>query len=225
MGDERVIVLFDETRSVFNHLDSSYIDLKDILKENGFECKKLTKGPISEDILKGDILVITCPNNALLSEKEINSILKFVREGGGLFVLNEYFGDKEWKHNLSDLCKNFGITFNDDSVIDDMHNYGDNKILKISRECLMEHPITLGMESFAYINGCSLSVLGEALVIIKTDGDAKPPDAPLLAVNIYGDGRVIVTGDSSIFVSSWLGFEPSNAILAVNCFRWLRGDF
>ncbi|MGC8820860.1 MAG: DUF4350 domain-containing protein [Fervidobacterium sp.] len=142
--------------------------------------------------LSGTYLVLM--NGRGYSENELKNIAEFVKNGGTLIITSK--SDYQNGGNTEDLNAildflNSPIRFNDDQVVDEVHNYGSN--FKV---------IANGVR---FYSSCSLLVYGNAEILIysdtaksiDTDGkdDAQATDKVVLAASFdYGYGKVIALG-------------------------------
>ncbi len=163
--------------------------LESYLKAVGKEVKYLTQ--LNE--LSGEFLIIM--NGKDFTDDEINSVVKFVLDGGTLIITSK--SDYQNGGNTEDLnlildALNSPVFFNDDQVVDKVNNYGaDYKVLA---------------GGVRFYSACSLLVVGsdaEVLIWSETassvdaDGmkDAKPVSRVVLASRFKrGKGAVIVLG-------------------------------
>ncbi|RLF34703.1 MAG: hypothetical protein DRN08_04235 [Thermoplasmata archaeon] len=109
-----------------------------------------------------DILIIKCPTKPF-SQEEINAIVKFVHEGGGLWLIGDHTNVFGMNTYLNSISRKFGINFNYDSTNDlntgFLSTYTTPKVLK--------HPILKGISSFDFMTSCSLKapLLAEDVMI------------------------------------------------------------
>lgn len=86
----------------------------------------------------------------------------------------------------------------------------------------INHPILNGVTSLELLASSWLSPAANA--IVTADGDAVPPNAPVLAAFVDGSGCVALATDSN-----WMGvagggyFKQNNAIVARQMVQWLNG--
>ncbi len=119
-------IAFDVAHKPRGRLDENFTELKDFLNTNGFECYNFLEAPITQSSLKPyDVLVFVCPDFSKISPLEISEIVNWVREdGGGLLLLSHAGGDRGRNSNLSELSQNFGMSFENDQVLDETYNLG-----------------------------------------------------------------------------------------------------
>jgi len=191
------VVLFDDTKSETAGnadwvIDGAYSDWANALKDQGFAVRELSGWKITEDDLKGvSVFVIPEPQNPFTQNEE-RAIKDFVKNGGGLVIISDHAGadrnhsgyDAVQVFNETLKTSDFGITFDSDKV--------------------SEHPITnLNKKDFPEIfKGVNaVGIWGGATITLS--GDAKPLvvsyQGSVAAASIYGSGKVVAIGDSSIF--------------------------
>lgn len=214
--------------------------LKNELADRGFEIEvNSDKTFDSIALAKYDVLVIAIPDKEI-SETEINAVLGFVEDGGGLLLLGEAAGVID---SMNALSENFGIVFNEDTL-KDPSDCGVN-IWPIEERAIMHtwvnHKITREIESVGYWStdrnynsycGCTLSLLGSASALGMGDDDSYSEvyeigsHPPILAVFAYRDGKIVAYGS----YGSWKegGWDTGinsrdNKQLALNVFHYLSG--
>jgi hypothetical protein len=209
----------------------------------GYELAIIDSGTLPADLKNYcDILVIADPESlfyhswpinpasadrGLLLQHEINNIISFVREGGGLLVIQEKYGDSRRMNNLNDLVRNFGIKFHDETIESDKC-YDNNSKWIIIDKFQNDHEIIKGIQKVVFFEGCSMLIDKDSPLtpIAYTDNTAHPHNnAPAIAAGNYGKGKVICMGDATIFTEQGLGKKCDNSEnhfrLLWNILRWL----
>jgi len=186
------------------------------------------EAPITRNSLKSfDILVFVCPDFAKISSMEITEINSWVREdGGGLLMLSHAGGDRGRNSNLSELSQSFGITFENDQVLDRTYNLGLEN-MPIVTAFIPPHPITNSISSLCFRSGCSLSLLGNSISIVSSNETSEPFSTPLICVAEPDKGRVCAIGSYELFrdrVGGGFG-NDEHPNLAFNIFSWLVSDY
>ncbi|MFA5479359.1 MAG: hypothetical protein WC002_00675 [Candidatus Muiribacteriota bacterium] len=192
-------VLFDNTHaqtagSAHWVINSYYSDMADDIERMGFEVNSLDIGPIKYEVIKNfDILIIPEPNNPF-TKQEINDIIKFTREGGGLFLIADHYNSDRnnngWDSVLiyNEFTEVFGFTF-------DKKTFSDAPV-KGKR---VEYSITKGVYNVGTWGGTSLKIvnpeIAEGVIFVQE----KHGGNPYIAVAKYGKGRIVGIGDSSPF--------------------------
>ncbi|MEM3586925.1 MAG: hypothetical protein QXO71_06340 [Candidatus Jordarchaeaceae archaeon] len=215
-------VLFDETQKERGRITTSYSAVKGVLESEGFQCIRFVDFPITYDKLKDfNAVVFACPDQSKLQPSEIRAVLDFVSRGGGAVLLSHAGGDPGLRTNLNELAENFGISFQNNQIFDDRQNFGMENLPKITK--FKDHPVTEGITELAYSAGCSIKIVGEAEALAITSRTAQPPDAPILAVSNYGNGKVVALGSYEIFRDRIMGGlnTSQNMVLLKNIFKWV----
>ncbi len=216
-------VLFDQTQNERGKLDTTYSTLGKLLTDNDLDVEPYTEFMIiAKNIKDAEVLVFGCPNSSKLRPTEIEILTRYVKAGGGLFLLSLSGGDRGLMNNLSKLSKTFGIEFDNTAVKDERSNAGLPTMPFVSN--LIAHPCTEDVKDILYASGCSLKVSGNAVVIASTSEMADPANQPVIAVAEYGKGRVICSGSYEIFRKGGGLKHAGNKTFAINALRWLTGD-
>ncbi|MHA1191669.1 MAG: hypothetical protein ACTSP9_05165 [Promethearchaeota archaeon] len=220
-------IAFDVAHKPRGRLDENFTELKDFLNTNGFECYNFLEAPITQLSLKPyDVLVFVCPDFSKISPLEISEIVNWVREdGGGLLLLSHAGGDRGRNSNLSELSQNFGMSFENDQVLDETYNLGMEN-MPIITSFIPPHPISNGISSLCFRSGCSLMVLGNSISIVSSNETSEPFSSPLICVSEPDNGRVCAIGSYEIFRDKiGCGFNSDDhASLAFNIFTWLVSE-
>lgn len=115
---------------------------------------------ITYDILKNyDILIIKTPSP--YKSDEIDAIIRFVENGGGLFLIGDHTNFAGIGTNLNKISSRFGIEFGFDSV-----NAINGTLLYFKRGEFF-HPVIKYMPNLDFMTGCSLktSLFGEPVIL------------------------------------------------------------
>jgi hypothetical protein len=221
-------IAFDMAHKPRGKIEENYTGLREFLNSNGFVCTSFIEASITQESLRPyDILVFACPDFAKISEQEILEIENWVNDdGGGLLLLSHAGGDKGRNSNLSDLSELFGITFENDQVLDDKNNLGFENLPTVS-EFNPPHPITNKIGSICYRAGCSLTVIGSAMPIVSSNETSDPFSTPLVCVSEPKRGRVVCSGSYEMFRDKiGGGFQyDQHPQFALNLFRWLVSEY
>jgi len=206
---------------LFHFNDYSYafnIPVTSIIENNNYKISYLLESIKNTDLKNFDILALTgpfYPNLLNYTQDEIEAILKFVYEGGGLLLIFHTGA------SLDCVGKLFGMTQSNNFVWDPT---GFNNITR-------GHPTTLDIETVkqGVYGGGTLNVTSPAKGLIFGDNDTeiawviggvtqhyrREPGLPLLAVAQYGSGRVLGV--------SLLIWDANNPKLIINVLNWLVG--
>jgi len=226
---------------------SSYADFTQFLFTSGYKIGKIESGFHSlEKIKQYSAIIISTPKNTKLSQKEIEVLDEYVREGGGLLVIGAQGGDYSNRTNLSELTTKFGFEFVNDEIYDSVSYVNIQKRPLITE--FTPHYVTEQVKKVVLSSSCSLNMLetleDEKSIHIenliksgincwrkKYNGDEwveeDSPKIPLMLIVEYYKGKVVSFGTTSIFSS--LGREYGftafdNDIIIANILRWLTTD-
>ncbi len=214
--------LFDESQKERGRITTSYSALKGVLETEGIQCIRFVDFPITLDKLKDfNVVVFPCPDQSKLQPGEIRAVIDFVSRGGGAVLLSHAGGDRGLRTNLNELAENFGTSFQNNQIVDERQNLGLENLPKITK--FKDHPVTEGITELCFSASCSLKIVGEAETLAITSRTAEPPDANVLAVSNYGNGKVVALGSYEIFRDRIMGGlnTSQNMNLAKNIFRWV----
>lgn len=170
------------------------------LAENRYNVTTTTSELTNETLSHYDVLIITVATKPF-SNSEIDAVVGFVENGGGLLLLGE---DRNWTGYLpamNPLASRFGFTFNNDDG-------GGTRPL-------LDHPITEGVTSITYRVGCTINLTGPGIVLF--------PGPALVAVE-HGLGRVVGFGNGQTLYDADL-FNEDNLQLGMNLIGWLSSSF
>ncbi len=223
-------IAFDVSHKPRGKIDENMSELRDHLNSNDFVCYNFLETPITHNYLKPyDILVFACPDFSKLSHQEIMEIINWVKEdGGGLLMLSHAGGDRGRNSNLGEISEHFGIAFEGDQVLDEIHNIGmENMPIITADHFIPPHPLTNGINEICYRAGCSLTVLGEAISVVSSNETSEPFSCPLICASEPDNGRVVAIGSYEMFRDrTGGGFQyDDHPNLALNIFNWLISDY
>ena len=217
--------------------NNAFTDFIQYLFDSDFKLGKIEAGITYEKLKKYDLFILGVPHlGPDLDADEIRDLVKYVKDGGSILAINDGGGDFENKNNLSELTKNFGISFNADRLY-------DNKFFtkKNSHPIIQDfgsHFITRDINKIIHCNGCTIdldkSIEDEEIDInsiaysskstswhsyFNGEGwhDESKQHLPILGVSHYELGKVVAIGNLSIFSS----LNKSYGIIAVNNFKFV----
>jgi len=221
-------VAFDVAHKPRGKIDENFTELRDFLNANEQICYNFLETPITQESLAPyDILVFACPDFAKISHQEMVEIENWVRiDGGGLLLLSHAGGDRGRNSNLSELSERFGITFENDQVLDETSNIGMENMPNVYI-FNPPHPITEGIGALCYRAGCSLGIIGEAYSIANSNETSDPFSCPLICVSDADNGRVCAIGSYEMFRNKiGGGFQhDEHENFCSNLFKWLVSDY
>jgi len=197
----------------------------------------LKKVVTDELLAQYDVFIVKTPTT-FFSDSEIESIVTFVRKGGGLFLIGDHTNVFGTTININPLAERFGIKFNYDAIYDlrtsDLHFYTHNTPFR--------HPVVQEMPYFLFATSCSLSAPLSAEDVITASNlkaiyldysrggffpdKAKEKDYAfglfLQSVGIkHGKGRVLAFSDSTCF-SNFYMYIPGKPEYALGSINWLN---
>jgi len=206
--------------------------------------QKVTPDVISDsltyDILKNyDILIIKTPSH--YQPAEVDAIVRFVENGGGLFLIGDHTNFAGTGTNLNQISKQFGIEFGFDAV------NTMNGTLYYYKRGLLPHPVVKYMPNLDFMTGCSLKapLEGEPVILgfglradpgefasvgffreTRTNDPAQVTDTVWGLINQavaakYGKGRVVAFSDSTI-ISNFRIFFGGSANFVIGAMEYLN---
>jgi len=215
--------------------------LKNELTDRGFEIEVNTDTPLDSIALrKYNVLVIAIPDKEI-SETEINAVLNFVEDGGGLLLLGESGGVIDSMNNLSG---NFGIVFNEDTLRDPsncFHYYSGTYPEAPEVYHFINHELTRSVHLIDYYvvwfgctyekGGCTLSLSSSASALAMGDEDSyseiyeKGSYPIVLSRSSYGKGKIVAFGSYVSWEKGEYGGinSQNNKQLVLNVFHCLSG--
>ena len=203
--------------------------LPKVLPEFIFEIKR---EPLTEDLLDDYDVIMLYQPNGILQDSEVDALVSFVFEGGGLIICGEQ--EVGWTETSRDsfnrLGRTFGITFTGTSIDDPTNKKGCYCTPIIHN--LAEHPINEGVAEIVLFRPCALWIVNDtALPIARGDDDTRTvgssiitgEDVIAVAVAEYGRGKVVAVGSTTIFDDSFIN-QPDNQTFCVNVFHWVSEE-
>lgn len=209
--------------------------------------KGLGRGALTENPAKFDdgildnsgiVLVLKCVTEAF-EPREIEAVEKFVKFGGGLFLIGDHTNVFSMNDSINPIAEKFGVTFRRDVVCNP-----DGTWIFSTPSDMVAHPVTRGMAGFAWASGCSIGIRGDAEPLIVSPvfsfrdewnpwnfhffGDMKRTGATefgsfvLAAVSRLGRGRVLAMGDSTCF-NNYMMPTPGKYEFLSGALVWLSG--
>ncbi len=243
-----VIIGLDYSHNNMLILESaSFSEFTQFLFTSGYKIGKIQTGFKSLDALKKyKMIILSTPRNINLKRGEIETIEKYVKNGGCLLFISSTGGDFTNKTNLNELTQKFGFEFVSDEIYDSVNYVTLQKRPIITR--FKPHVITEQLKKIVISSSCSIQILDfvedekdiKIQWILETglnswrkryDGEfwieEDSPKFPLLVVIEYYKGKVIGLGNLSIFSSlaREYGFSAlDNNFLIANIMRFLIGS-
>lgn len=207
-----------------------YLDLFYEMKRNS--------GAITDKLLSEcDVLIIKTPTKPFTSA-EIDSVVRFVSAGGGLFLIGDHTNVFGTSTNINPLAGKFGLRFNHDAT----YELAEGRLSEWEPPAAFPHPIVQYLPTFLFATSCSMHVSASADAVITGYGlkalaadysqenffpaVANAPDMQFglmiqgAAVR-HGRGRVAAFSDSTVFSNFWM-FMPGKPELALSYIEWLN---
>lgn len=198
-----------------------------------------SEDPITDEVLaECDVLIVKMPTTAYAPE-EIESIVRFVERGGGLWLIGDHTNVFGTSVNINPLAERFGMRFNHDAT----YELTEGSLSEYERPRILPHPIVqhlpdrflFGTSSSMWISpGTTGVMMGAGLKALDADysqdnffpersTSAEQRFGPFVqsAAVKYGSGRVAAFADSTIFSNFWM-FMPGKPELALGYMEWLN---
>lgn len=236
------VILFETSKKPFGDNINRFDRLQDLLSTNGY---KILTGSISEmtSLSEIDAIVIACPSSDY-SPSEIEKISNFAKSGKKLVFLGEWGGFGGFKvGSVNNLLKEANIEINIDivkeTITENMINNNDEQIMPTT---FTSHYLTKGISKLAFYSSASVQIIdgniksldtNQTKLLIFSSSSSFRIESYLkgqvgfVGVSLLGAGKVIVSGDSSIFTNndsdndSVINLEEfDNKQLALNIFSW-----
>lgn len=198
----------------------------------------ITKAEITPALLDSvDVLILKTPTRPY-SESEQECILRWVKEGGGLYVISDHTDIFGMSTFLNELTAEFGFTYNKDTVFD----------LKSTKDQfwpgydVLPHPAAIHVPFYRYLTGCSIRpgwgcevvmsgpMTGSDLLSYSTSNffDTWYPRTEMRFGNLvqlvsarYGRGRVVGFSDSTTY-SNFAMFLPGRLEHLISIVEYLN---
>ena len=205
---------------------SVYDEFRNLLISNGFEVDVHTSGTLGSGALDGyDVYIGRLDkqdSEGTLFGYEVDEparLVEFVRNGHSAFLITEY-GPTTNDDVFAFFLDQFGIQHQNNKVVDVSHSEIEDFWVFYERgrnfQC---HPIVGWVDKVQFFAGATL-VDASSETVIHTDLDSVPSDSPVLLARRFGEGRVVVVGDSSWLAAPHIGVHHNKA-LALAIVEWL----
>lgn len=244
-------VIFDESKSDWERTDRplttdwygslsgyNYASMANYL-DHYFEVDRHSSGPLTDEVLaRCDVLILKTPTKPY-DEAEVDAVERFVRSGGGVFLLGEHsnvFGSSSY---LNPMARRFGMAFRYDCVFDIERKWEQVWFPDEHGR----HPIIRDVPFFFFAVSSSIETDSwRARSVIRDDGLWTLP-ADYAPYNFYpqvldhtyatfgsfdqmvetrvGAGRVVAFSDSTVF-SNFETFYPGKCELLLGTVEWLN---
>jgi len=205
-------------------------DLADYFRQNGYLLDSTNSEAFSAtDLSNYDLLIISGGiSHPKFNSCEIEAVMSFVENGGGLLIL----GDGSFNKGINALLNPFGIAMSRSLVV---HTEIDNLPENFWVTDFPGHPATSGVTHAWFNWGTSIEILDNSWSVLMNSPketwldknvnfvmDTNESNGPFIlgAAREYIDGRVIVYGDNNV----WDYYRDSNYPMFLSMIRWATGD-
>ncbi|MCZ7355890.1 MAG: DUF4350 domain-containing protein [Candidatus Methanoperedens sp.] len=204
-----------EDFSTYNPDWNGATKIKDLISEN----HTVISMPARQDLTllkpNGSALVVLGPRSNF-SEKDIEIIQKFVRSGG-LLVLSDDFGTGNQLLNRLTTS----VSFSGLLLQDDVSFWKNSTLAVVKANIENVSNITLNYPTSLVITNGSISVLANTSRfswLSKNDSrwaqsDRERESYPVIADLAFGQGKIVVISDPSIFINSMLPMQDNRLLL------------
>lgn len=202
-------VLFDMLHVEQFRFYYGYSTLCEELKARGYTLYQFGRdqwdtGQLSYDVLENfDVLVLPNPQVVRFAFSEVQAIIDFVQNGGGLLVLGGNYPVTESQYPVKDVITYFGIEY--ELPITELY------------ACVTDvksHPVTTDVTMLYMPFVAALNIT------TPSQGVAFSQGKPVIGVAQYGSGRVVVIAAEHTFTNSFIKMYD-NFAFALNTFGWL----
>lgn len=198
--------------------DNSYARAAGVLRGLGHTVTAHAEGPLTPALLAAaDVFVVAHPagtrwerttgtGSPVFPAEEIDTIERYVADGGGLIVLAEHEQDK-YGNNLADLLARFGVEVEHTTVQDPAACYNGVAAWVLGTPALdgSGEDLTAGAREACFYRAGVLTAPADATVLFRTSPTADPAGRPLAVALRHGRGRVVVFADSDLFGDDSIG--------------------
>ncbi|MHB1050367.1 MAG: DUF4350 domain-containing protein [Bacteroidota bacterium] len=152
----------------------------------------------------GHDVMLTLSPQSLYQRAEIDSIRRFVEQGGVLIGIGNAAqeGSNDGLNSLlTDTSWTTGLALNNDLVIDSVHNYFDPVFPLLTAFADTNHPFLTGVDTLVFFASASVRISGGAIPLVTTSPEGRIAGATaasqpaVVGLNSVGKGKIIVIGD------------------------------
>ena len=240
-ANEPLRILYDDThgQQAGNAdwvINGGFSEFADTLVENGFQIDNLSakspNGTFSSRVLAGYRAVILPEPNDPYGQAERDALVKFVTDGGGLFMISSHSGADRNNNGwdavkiFNQFSKEFGFSFNSDTFSE----------APLTGTANRGHPVMFMVRGMGAWGAGTMKVEESTTAKVTVLQNSRHRRAPYLLASEVGKGRVVAIGDSSPFNDgvgsgdksklhdSYDSFMYSHPQLAYNTMMWLTGQ-
>ena len=190
-----------------------------------------------EGLSRCDVFLLKTPTLPL-SNEEVDSLVRFVEAGGGLYLIGDHTNVFGTSTILNTVSERFGIRYNMDCTYElEKGNLSEFDIPKV-----LPHPTVIKMPRLLFASTCTLNtnwkveetMIGYGLKAQPADYSQKnffPSDSQAAnqefglflhaASAQYGKGKVVAFTDSTIFSNFWM-YMPGKPEMLLGNIQWLN---
>lgn len=201
---------------------------------------KINEKPIDEELLRScDVLILKTPTKPY-SDSEVDAIVDFVANGGGLYLIGDHTNVFGTGTNLNKIAKHFDLRFNYDCT----YELVGGNLSFYKRPRLFPHKVVEEMPDFLFATSCTLNapwyaedvIVGYGLKNLQADYSQKnffPADQNSAHLEFgiflqsaavkYQRGRVLAFTDSTVFSNFWM-FMRGKPELLLGSLQWLNKE-
>lgn len=221
----------------------SISQLKDYLEKQSYKLDQLSLFVTGKVPADAALVVVPGPTKPL-SDKELNALETYIKDGGKVFVAV----NPQTESNMDQLSKRFGIDIKDDLIIDPKANlYGDLAVPVVTK--FPYHVTTQSLQATYFPGSRSLQkvekqpdgVTNIASLVETSDAawgesdlkarpvqydagkDTKGPVPLMMVAELGAKGKLIVAGNA-LFFSNAAFANLNNGDLFMNATNWMTGE-
>ncbi len=225
------------------NLEDTLADIASLIATtDSFVVKKLARDALAAP-WNFTVIGIFFPKQDLTPE-EMDTLVEYVKNGGGLLVTGERGDEDQRTLKLNELIERFGMKFKPDRIFDPIHSYAGDQaeqahpehgkkkdFVKINK--FAEHAMTLGIKEVAYFEGCSLDLpmdkqlaWSDSMSFADENADGawsvgeKIGSLPIAGYTTMEKGRIVAVGDTSLFTRRTMKMAD-NRKFCHNIVKWL----
>ncbi len=145
-----------------------------------------------------------------IEQQELELISDYVKNGGRLLLTAYSPYDPP-----NSFIEPFGTKFLKKRIVDEISNDGKHKDHIIVKD-FVNHPLNAGVNTICFGKyGCyPIEVSQNAVVLASSSNSANPPNAPVAALVPYGNGQVLIIGQTRLFQDDFIEKSDNE--------KWLR---
>lgn len=186
-------------------------------------------------------IYVMCEPNIMLSAAEKNAIVRFVAAGGGLFLIGDHTASDRNNDGfdsvdvINDLAASNGVATNPFGIVSNVNQFSlTSTFVATSATDPLIHGAAGNVAAMMYSAGATLTISGANAKGAIWRTSARANGDVMVAYSTYGQGKVVMCGDSSPFddgtgdvndtlFTGWSGeVNGDHSRLALNGCLWLN---